>query len=127
MKYLLDTHSVLWSLGDKENLSETAVRVILDPSNDVYVSIASAWELVIKISLGKLVFEGGIERFFRVIDENGFELLPVKEKHVKGLENLPYFHRDPFDRILITSAITEDMCLITADANIHRYNVVHIW
>ncbi len=127
MKCLLDTHTALWSLGNKAKLSENAVRVILDQANDVYVSIASAWELAIKISLGKLTFEGGMERFFNMIGECGFERLPVKEEHVKQLENLPYHHRDPFDRILITSAMAEGMCLITADTNMHRYDVACLW
>jgi len=127
MKLLLDTHTVLWFFNNVENLSKTALDAILESTNDKFISIASAWELAIKISLDKLVFEGGIEQFFSVADVNGFELLPIKEKHLKHLENLPLHHRDPFDRILITSAISEGMHLMTADANIHRYEVPWIW
>jgi len=127
MNLLLDTHTVLWFFNHVENLSTTAYDAILDSTNGKFISIASAWELAIKISLDKLTFEGGIERFFSVADDNGFELLPIKEKHLKLLENLPLLHRDPFDRILVTSAIAERMHLMTADANIHRYDVPWIW
>jgi len=104
-----------------------AARTITDPVNEQYVSMASAWELAIKISVGKLVFNGGIERFFRTLDENNFKLLPITAKHVKQVETLPLLHRDPFDRILIASAMTENMCVITADTNIHRYEIASLW
>jgi len=127
MKYLLDTHTVLWFFNEIEKLSKTTFHAILDPTSEKYVSIVSAWELAIKIGLEKIAFKGGVERFFRIVHENGFELLPITKEHVKTLETLPLLHRDPFDRILIASAMTEDMCLITADTNIHRYDVAKIW
>jgi len=127
MKYLLDTHVVLWALGKRAKLSETAALAILDPANAKYVSIASAWELAIKIRLGKLAFEGGINGFFHSIGENRIGLLPITEQHVKCVESLPLLHRDPFDRILIASAMTEKMCLITADENIQLYDVNSLW
>jgi len=127
MQYLLDTHVALWFFEEPERLSETVFRTILDPANAKYVSIASAWELAIKIGTGKLTFEGGIDCFFNTIDENGFGLLPITEEHVKQLETLPLLHRDPFDRILVASAIAEGMHLITADANIRLYVVDSIW
>jgi len=127
MKCLLDTHVVLWALGNRKKLSEVAARTITDPVNEQYVSMASAWELAIKISVGKLVFNGGIERFFRTLDENNFKLLPITAKHVKQVETLPLLHRDPFDRILIASAMIENMCVITADTNIHRYEIASLW
>jgi PIN domain nuclease of toxin-antitoxin system len=68
----------LWALGSKAKLSSVAVHAILEPANEKYVSMASAWELAIKIRTGKLVFEGGIEHFFFIIDENGFELFSIK-------------------------------------------------
>jgi PIN domain nuclease of toxin-antitoxin system len=123
MKLLLDTHIVLWFLDDVEKLSETALAAILEPENEKYISIVSAWELAIKINLGKLTFEGGIAHFFTVVEENGFELLPVKKDYIKLLETLPLFHRDPFDRLLIASVMSEGMKLISSDANIRRYNI----
>ena len=127
MKYLLDTHTILWFFDHVEKLPETVFKAILDPENRKYVSIVSAWELAIKISLGKLAFEGGVSEFFNMIDENGFELLAVKDEHIKQVEALPFLHRDPFDRMLVASAVSERMSLITADDNIQRYNVEWVW
>jgi PIN domain nuclease of toxin-antitoxin system len=127
MKYLLDTHTVLWFFDRVEKLSETALGAILESANKKYVNIVSAWELAIKISLGKLTFDGGVENFFKNINENGFELLPIKEEHLKQVEILPLLHRDPFDRMLIASAVSENMSLITADTDIHQYNIPCVW
>ena len=123
MKYLLDTHTILWFFDSSEKLSKKALDAIVDLHNKKYVSIVTAWELTIKISLGKLKFDGGVENFFSKIEENGFELLPIKEEHLRQVEILPLLHRDPFDRLLIASAVSEGMNLITADTNIHKYNV----
>jgi PIN domain nuclease of toxin-antitoxin system len=123
MKILLDTHIFLWFLDEVEKLSEPALVAILEPKNEKYISIVSAWELAIKINLGKLTFEGGVAHFFTMIEENGFELLPVKKDHIKHLETLPLLHRDPFDRLLIASAMAEEMHLISSDSNILRYDI----
>ncbi|MGL6225734.1 MAG: type II toxin-antitoxin system VapC family toxin [Thermoguttaceae bacterium] len=127
MKYLLDTHVILWFLDDVDRLSDTVLESILEPTNEKCVSIVSVWELAIKISLGKLRFEGGVDRFIEVICENGFVLLPLKGIHIKRLENLPFLHRDPFDRILVASAIAERMCLVSADESVRQYNVNSLW
>jgi len=127
MKYLLDTHTILWAFGNREELSSATVRAIDDPANKKYVSIASAWELAIKIGKGNIVFEGGVELFFRTVRNNGFGVLSVKPKHVKIIETLPRLHGDPFDRILVASAMSEGMCIITKDENIQKYDVPWIW
>ena len=88
MGYLLDTHTVLWVFDDEEKLSKAADRALRDTTTEVFVSIASAWELAIKISKGNLVFDGGVNRFFELIDESGLVLLPIKRKHVKRIETL---------------------------------------
>ena len=129
MKYLLDTHVVLWFLaGDAGRLSKVALNIILEPTSHKFVSVVSAWEMAIKISLGKLKFEGGVANFIQMLNENGFSLLPVDEKHVCLLETLPFHHRDPFDRMLVAAAAYENMNFITSDANIHLYkNVTCVW
>jgi len=127
MKYLLDTHTVLWFFDHVDRLSEKALGAILDPANEKYVSIVSVWELAIKISLGKLKFYGGVKNFFAIVEENGFTLLPIKEEYLTQVENLPFIHRDPFDRMLIASAISDEINLITADDNIRQYNVRWLW
>jgi len=127
MDYLLDTHAVLWLAGDAAELSDAARQAIFDPDRKKYVSIASAWEVAIKCSLGKLEIDGGTAEFFRILDENSFILLPIEREHVKCVQALPFVHRDPFDRLLIASAISEGLCLVTADKNIHAYDVPYVW
>ena len=127
MIYLLDTHTVLWFFDHVEKLSETALNAVLDPESKKYVSIVSVWELAIKISLGKAKFDGGIDNFLHAIGENGFELFPIEEEHIRQVEILPFLHRDPFDRMLVAAAMTEDLSLVTADVNIHQYNISWVW
>ena len=127
MKYLLDTHVIIWILGDKEKFSDKTFRIIIDPGNVKYVSIASAWEVAIKIGKGNLRLDGGVSSFLRTTDRHGIKLLPIKQKHIKTLETLPLLHRDPFDRILVASAMSESMCLITADTNIPLYDIACLW
>jgi PIN domain nuclease of toxin-antitoxin system len=126
-RYLLDTHAAIWFFNGDRDLSETAKGIILNTDNTICISIASAWELVIKTSLGKLDFTGGAAGFIRLAKDNGFDVCPVETDHLTALESLPWFHRDPFDRLLIATARSSDMCLITTDRNIARYEVVHIW
>ena len=126
-RYLLDTHAAMWFFNGDNSLSETADKIIRDISNPVYISIASAWELAIKIAIGKLGFKGKTAGFIRLAETNKITLLPVKTDHLSALETLPMIHRDPFDRLLIATALAEGMTLITADENIARYKVPQIW
>ena len=127
MKCLLDAHTVLWLSENAPQLSEKAKSAIFDPTNKKFVSIVSAWEIAIKISVGKLKIDGGVAEFFRMVDENGFIFLPLKKEHVEHIQTLPLHHRDPFDRMLIAIAASEDMSLITADENIHLYDISWVW
>ena len=127
MRLLLDTHTALWFFEDDDRLSRTACSAILEPTNEKFVSIASAWELAIKISLGKLTFEGGAVHFLETAEDNGFAVLPILPEYIRRLEGLPYLHRDPFDRMLIATAMTEGMSLLTADQNIRQYELPVIW
>jgi len=127
MNVLLDTHTILWALSDYEKLSDKAKTEILSSENNKLVSLASAWEVAIKISLNKLSFEGGVSRFLQQIERDGFELLPIRTEHVSLVETLPFHHRDPFDRLIVATAIAEDMAIITADTNMHLYDVSCIW
>ena len=125
--YLLDTHTAIWFFNGDNIFSETAKRLILDTSNSKYLSISSAWELAIKIRLGKLDFNGKAAGFIRLAENNGFIVIPIETSHLTTLELLPMIHRDPFDRLLIATALSEQMTLITADGNIAKYEVSHIW
>ena len=126
-QYLLDTHAAMWFFNGDDAISETAKRIILDLSNSKYLSMASAWELAIKIGLEKLDFEGKAAGFIELAESNGFTVLPIKTAHLSTLETLPLLHRDPFDRLLVATALAEKMTLLTVDKNIARYEVSHIW
>ena len=121
MKYLLDTHIVLWFAENSSKLSDSAKTIILDETNEKYVSIASCWEVSIKLSLNKMELIGGTAEFFRVIQENGFTLLPVMEEHLIVLEKLPFQHRDPFDRLLVATAMVNQLVLLMDDAQLKAY------
>ena len=116
---------MLWLAENSPKLSElsdTAKVTILNELNEKYVSIASCWEVAIKLSLGKLDLIGGTHEFFRIIEENGFGLLQVAECHLTALETLPFHHRDPFDRLLIATAIKEELVLLTDDSHLWHYS-----
>lgn len=125
---LLDTHALLWFLNGDEQLSSNSQDAILNPLNRKYISIVSLWEIAIKISLKKLHFDGNIAEILKLIERNGFELLPISPKYILVLESLPYHHRDPFDRMLIASAISENMKIVSVDDIFYLYdNLEVIW
>ena len=125
--YLLDTHAAIWFFNGSETLSKTADRIIRDFSNPIYLSIVSVWELAIKISVGKMAFNDKTTGFVRLAEKNEITILPIKIAHITALETLPLLHRDPFDRLLIATAISEKMTFISADKNIAKYNVPLVW
>lgn len=127
MKCLLDTHVVLWVAENSPMLSDIAKAAILDEDNEKYVSLASAWEIAIKLGTSKLRLDGGLPEFFRMIDENGFHTLALKREYLLNVSRLPDHHKDPFDRLLVATAITEGLTLITIDENIHKYSIHYIW
>jgi len=127
VKYLLDTHVVLWIAENSPLLTDRAKTAVLDDSVEKYVSVASAWEVAIKLGTRKLYLDGGLSEFFRMIDDNGFLALPVEREHLQRVTRLPPHHKDPFDRLLVASAIAENMTLLTADENIPMYDVTCLW
>lgn len=128
MNLLLDTHTLIWFLnGNEADLSAKAKQLITDSANVSYISIASLWEMAIKIRLGSLAFEPGYDNLLALLDQNGFELLPVTFQHTRRLLTLPMHHRDPFDRLLIAQSMTESLLFLTADAHIRQYEVDWAW
>jgi len=128
MDYLLDTHTVLWFFnGDKTSLSDAAKSIIQNQQHTKFVSMVSVWEVGIKISIGKLVFPQNTNGFVNQIQKNGFELLPINANHIAAIEQLPLIHRDPFDRLLVATAIVEQIEIISNDKNIKLYPVNRIW
>jgi len=125
--YLLDTHAVLWFFNGDKSLSDRAKRIIENPQYSKYISMASVWEVGIKISIGKLEFPENTKGFIYQIKKHGFVLLPISEDYIIESEQLPLIHRDPFDRLLVATAISEKMSLISADKNIAQYNVSLVW
>ena len=125
--YILDTHTAMWFFNGDEKLSKTANEIIYNFSNPIYMSIASAWEVAIKLSIGKLDIINNTADFLFDAENNRIAILPIKPAYLSMLETLPMIHRDPFDRLLIATAITEQMTLITDDQNIAKYDISQIW
>jgi len=125
--FLLDTHTAIWFFNGDNSLSKTANNIIRDILNPIYISIASVWELSIKIGIGKLTFNGRAAGFIRLAESNNIAILPIKSTHLTILESLPFIHRDPFDRLLVATALAEEMTIITIDENIIQYEVSKIW
>jgi PIN domain nuclease of toxin-antitoxin system len=127
MDLLLDTHSLIWFLNGDEKLSIKAKNAIEDPNNSKIVSIASIWEIAIKISLDKFRFKKGLKHFLNMIEDNGFEILPITFEHALIVSTLEFIHRDPFDRLLIAQCLNDKLFIVTKDNNIKRYNIKTIW
>lgn len=128
MRMLLDTHAFLWFLLDDPKLSTTARNAIVDPDNDIAISPATYWEIAIKIRLNKYTLPEPYEAFMeREIVTNQFHILPIVPRHTAVLTNLPFYHRDPFDRLIIAQAMVEQMPVISGDAAFAAYPVTRIW
>jgi len=128
MRLLLDTHVFLWWVEGRDDVSRKATRAIADAENECFVSVASCWEMAIKLSLGKLRLDAPLQEFVpEQMAANRFRLLPIDFRHVIGVAGLPFHHRDPFDRLLIAQAVCESMTIISADRTIKRYGVRRIW
>lgn len=125
MRLLLDTNVVVWLLlGDRASVTPAAVDALSDEANDVAVSAVSVWEIAVKRSLGKLELADGWSRALTRLD---FSPLPITSLHAERVEQLPWHHRDPFDRLLIAQALAEQRVLVTADARIAHYDVSTLW
>jgi len=128
MKILLDTHTFLWFIEGSSNLSPTARGLIEDSSNRPFLSVASLWEMAIKISLGKLRLNQPYESLIpEQLDFNGIEILGIGLSHAAAIVTLPFHHRDPFDRLLIAQAMVENMPLVSADSAFDTYSVNRLW
>ena len=124
MRFLIDTHVLLWWREASPLLSPLASTQIAAGENDILVSIASLWEITIKRRLGKLAFA---EDFETVLREERFALLGISFQHLRRLDALPLLHRDPFDRLLIAQALTENVPLLTGDSIFAAYGATPIW
>jgi PIN domain nuclease of toxin-antitoxin system len=126
MKVLIDTHVLLWGLQSEEKLS-ARVETLL-PHADVWISVASLWEIIAKAQIGKLTLPTPVGDYLSVkLKTNGILILQITFDHVKRVERLALHHRDPFDRILIAQSLEENLPIVTADPLFSQYPVQVIW
>ena len=124
MKLLLDTHIFLWWADHPEKLSPTALSALQDEGNELILSVASVWEMQIKIQLGKLKLSLPLKELIKTQQEtNELTVLPVALTHVLALDALPFHHKDPFDRLLMAQSIEEDLTLVSVDSQFSAYSV----
>jgi len=130
MRVLLDTHTFLWWDADKKpgRLSTKVFDILSDSTNILVVSLATIWEIQIKVQLGKLTLAAPLADILKQQQQtNDFELIPVNVIHILALDTLPHHHRDPFDRILVAQAKVESMPLISKDAIFTQYSIPVLW
>ncbi len=124
MRLLLDTHVLLWWLAASEKLGKQARSHIAEPESEVWVSAATAWEISIKVSLGRLHLEEPPEVCLpREMKLHRFRPLPIEHAHALAIRGLPAYHADPFDRMLVAQAQVENLTIVTADSIIARYGI----
>jgi PIN domain nuclease of toxin-antitoxin system len=128
MRLLLDTHALLWFIGNDPQLSALARQNIENSGHNKFVSAASLWEIAIKIGLGKLTLPRPFDEVFpQQLEINGFELLPISCAHLNQNLSLPFHHRDPFDRLLIAQALADDLTIVTRDPEFSKYPAKILW
>lgn len=128
MKILLDTHVFVWWITDQPTLSSKARKILEKGSNRLYLSIASAWEMAIKISLEKLVISEPLDSFLTdQLNQNAIEVLPIQLSHALRVSSLPFYHRDPFDRLLVAQSQMEGIPLLSNDRSLKKYGASVIW
>jgi PIN domain nuclease of toxin-antitoxin system len=121
VKLLLDTHLLLWAAGQPERLSSKALKLLENEQNDLLFSAASLWEMTIQCSLGRSDFSVNPRLLRRSLLDNGYQELSVRSEHAVATADLPFIHRDPFDRIFIAQAIVEGFVFLTIDSLLEQY------
>ena len=127
MKYLIDTHTMLWFLFDNEKISQTATEIIISNKGFIFASIVSLWEIAIKIRINKLDIKYHPNDLLEFCRKESIGILNITPQHVNETLMLPLIHRDPFDRMLIAQAKVEDMTLVTCDQYIPLYPIRTVW
>lgn len=127
MAYLLDTHTFLWLVADDDQLPVSVKKRLSDINVPCFLSIASYWEIAIKKQIGKLDLKIGFEELFRFSERNQIEVVSINETHLTTLLNLEFINNDPFDRIIVSQAISEDLVLISRDKKLKNYKVKLQW
>ncbi|RZL31000.1 MAG: type II toxin-antitoxin system VapC family toxin [Pedobacter sp.] len=121
MAFLLDTHAFLWFVAGDKQLPLSIKSELIDINQPCFLSIASLWEIAIKKQIGKLELNIGFNELFRFAERNQIEIISINETHLSTLLNLEFIHNDPFDRIIVSQAIAEDLVLISKDHKLKKY------
>lgn len=127
MAYLLDTHAFLWFISGDNQLPASVRDKIKDINQPCFLSVASLWEITIKRQLGKLTLDIPLDELFEYAERNQIEIVQITYDHLIALSNLPNHHGDPFDRLIISQAISEKFVLITRDKGFKKYKVKQYW
>lgn len=127
MAYLLDTHTLIWFTTGDAQLPQSIKSKILNKNQSCFISVASFWEIAIKQQLGKLKLEITLKDFYDYAENNQIEVIPINYEHLKVLSNLPRIHNDPFDRLIISQAIAEDLILLSRDEIFQHYPASYQW
>jgi PIN domain nuclease of toxin-antitoxin system len=125
--YLFDTQALIWYFDGNPALPDSISKIISETQNIVMVSRASFWELSIKISIGKLRLSLELGQIMESCEKAGFGILGIENEHILQLKNLEHHHRDPFDRMLISQCLAEDMNIISSDQAFDFYPIQRIW
>jgi PIN domain nuclease of toxin-antitoxin system len=128
MRLLLDTHTFLWFVFGSVQLSPTARVMIEDSSNEKVLSVASVWEVAIKVGIGKIGLTKPVEDFFsEQLSRSGIRLLPIELRHAARVSTLPLHHRDPFDRLLVAQSLSDGLPLVSVDSVLDAYGIDRRW
>ncbi len=127
MKYLLDTQILLWIFGESDKLAATATQIVKNQKNSLCVSKASFWEAAIKVNIGKLTLPFELEVLVQETLSNDIEILEIEMSHILKHVDMPLHHRDPFDKLIISQAMVEDLPVISSDDKFSLYDIKRIW
>lgn len=126
-QYLLDTHTLLWMQDNSSQLSDGTRQILTDSKSRLYISIASFWEITIKSNIDKLELDYTIDEFYEACVTSDIVVLPIEISTLKQLQLLPFIHKDPFDRIIVSTAIDLNLYVIIRDDHIKQYSLDTFW
>jgi len=121
MRFLVDTHIFLFLINADDKLDKNIINTLENPSNSIYISMASLWEIVVKVNIGKLPLTRNINELYELLNKKSILVLNIQKQHLDIHLSLPLIHKDPFDRLIISQAISDDLTLITDDQHIKDY------
>ena len=127
MNYLLDTHALIWYFEDSPSLPNKIAEIIDSATNCKYICAVSLWEIAIKMNLGKLTMHFSFEQLLDEIAASDLIVLQIEDEYLKGLSKLESIHKDPFDRLIIATAVAKKLTIVTVDENIQKYDVSWVW